>query len=137
MVDKHFDPKREGPEHKHPEPYQRDLNPEAAAGQNVDKIGPHPEKDNPRTAYDVKEAHRQLVDWTDDELKQIPLMPAGARLEQGATYVDLRDPARREFTATGEMQVPSDGLYVPKSEVDFRTWNRLLGIRTAERIGQA
>ena len=135
MADKQFDPKREGPEHKHPEPYQHDMNPDAAAGQNFDRIGPHPEKDNPRTAYDVKEAHRQLVEWTDDELKQIPLMPAGARLEQGATYVDLRDPARREFTATGDMQVPADGLYVPKSEVDFRTWNRLLGIRTAERIG--
>jgi hypothetical protein len=137
MADKLFDHKTQGPEHKHPEPYQHDLNQEAAAGQNFDRIGPHPEKDNPRTAYDVKEAHRQLVDWTDDELKQIPLMPAGARLEQGATYVDLRDPARREFTATGDMQVPSDGLYVPKSDVDFRTWNRLLGIRTAERIGQA
>jgi hypothetical protein len=136
MADKMFDPKGDGPEHKHPEPYQQDMNPDAAAGQNFDKIGRHPEKDNPRTAYDVKEAHRQLVDWTDDELKQIPLMPAGARLEQGATYVDLRDPARREFTATGDMQVPADGLYVPKSGVDFRTWNRLLGIRTAERMGQ-
>jgi hypothetical protein len=32
------------------------------------------------------------------------------------------------------MQVPADGLYVPKSEVDQRAWSRLLGIRTAERI---
>ena len=94
-------------------------------------------KEHPRTASDVKEAHRQLVDWTEDELKQVPLLPAGARLDQGATYVDLRDPARREFTATGEMQVPPDGLYVPQSEVDRRTWVRLLGVRTAERIGQA
>jgi hypothetical protein len=137
MVNKLFDPKTHSPEHKHPEPYQHDLNSDAAAGQNVDRIGPHPEKDDPLTAYDVKEAHRQLVDWTDEELKQIPLMPVGARLEPGATYVDLRDPARREFSATGDMQVPTDGLYVPKSKVDFRTWNRLLGIRTAERMGQA
>jgi hypothetical protein len=63
-------------------------------------------------------------------------MPVGARLEPGATYVDLREPARREFAATAEMQVPSDGLYVPKSEVDHRAWSRLLGIRTAERIPQ-
>jgi hypothetical protein len=136
MVDKLLEDQAQGAEHRHIEPSQHDMNPDAAAGQNCDRIGPHPEKDNPRTAYDVKEAHRQLVDWTDEELKQIPLMPAGARLEQGATYVDLREPARREFTATGDMVVPSDGLYVPKSEVDFRTWNRLLGIRTAERIGQ-
>jgi hypothetical protein len=132
MADKFYNDEPQGPE-----PYQHDRNPEAAAEQNVDRIGPHPEKHHSLTAYDAKEAHRQLVDWTDEELKQIPLMPAGARLEQGATYVDLREPARREFTATGDMHVPSDGLYVPKSEVDFRTWNRLLGIRTAARIGQA
>ena len=99
--------------------------------------GPHPVKDHPRTANDEKEAHRQLVDWTEDELKQVPLLPVGARLEAGAIYVDLRDPARREFTATGEMQVPIDGLYVPRSEVDERTWNQLLGVRTPERIAQA
>ncbi|MHB1557933.1 MAG: hypothetical protein ACYC61_10675 [Isosphaeraceae bacterium] len=132
MTDKLFDPKREG-QRSHPEPYQHHLNPDAATGQDFALTGPHLEKDNSRTAYDEKEAHRQLVDWTDDDLKQIPLLPAGARLEQGATYVDLRDPARREFTATGEMQVPIDGLYVPRSEVDFRTWNRLLGNRTPER----
>ncbi len=134
MTDKLFDPKREGPEHRHPEAYQREMNPDAAAGQDDGLTGPHPEKNNPRTAYDEKEAHRQLVDWQDDELKQVPLLPAGARLEQGAIYVNLRDPARREFTATGEMQVPIDGLYVPKSEVDYRTWNRLLGNRTPEKI---
>ncbi len=133
MVDKLLDPKREGPEHRHPEPHQQDLNPDAAAGRDLDSTSPHSKREKPRTAYDEKEAHRQLVDWTDDDLKQVPLLPAGARLEQGATYVDLRDPARREFTATGDMQVPIDGLYVPRSEVDFRTWNRLLGNRTPER----
>jgi len=97
---------------------------------------PNPAKEPPRTAYDVEEAHRQLVGWTDEELKQVPLMPIGARLDEGATYVDLRDPARREFTATAEMQVPPEGLYVPRSEVDHRTWVRLLGLRTAERIEQ-
>ena len=49
---------------------------------------PHLDKDHPRTANDEKEAHRQLVDWTDDDLKQVPLLPAGARLE----------PARRTST---------------------------------------
>ena len=110
MTDKLFDPRREGPEPRHAEPYQQDLNPAAAVGPNFGLTGPHPEKNNPRTAYDEKEAHRQLVDWTDDDLKQVPLLPACARLEQGATYVDLRDPARREFTATGDMRVPIDGL---------------------------
>ena len=38
-----------------------------------------------------------------------------------------RNPHRHKFAATGEMQVPIDGLYVPRTEVDDRTWNRLLG----------
>lgn len=106
------------------------------ADQGIDSTrpDPRPEGNGPRTAFDVKEAHRQLVDWSEDELKQVPLLPTGARLDPGATYVDLREPARREFIATGEMQVPPDGLYVPKSQVDHRTWIRLLGVRTAERI---
>ena len=138
MTDKLFDPTTQGAEHKQPEPYQRGVNPEAGAGQeDFGTAAPRPEKDNSRTANDVAEAHRQLLDWSDDELKMVPLLPAGARLEQGATYVDLREPARREFTATGEMQVPSDGLYVPKSEVDDHTWNRLLGKRIPERMGHA
>jgi hypothetical protein len=109
MTDKLLDPTTQGPE-----PRQPDMEPG-------------------RTAYDVQEAHRQLVDWSDEDLRQVPLLPAGARLDQGAMYVDLRDPARREFAATGEMQVPIDGLYVPRTEVDDRTWNRLLGNRTPER----
>jgi hypothetical protein len=113
MIDRHLDQATQGPEPR------------------------QPEKEPARTAFDVREAHRQLVDWSDDDLRQVPLLPAGARLEQGATYVDLRDPARREFAATGEMQVPSDGLYVPRTEVDDRTWHRLLGARTLERVVQA
>jgi hypothetical protein len=105
MADALFDPKKRDLEFQHPEPYPNELSPDIP-------VGP----------------------WTDDELKQIPLMPVGARLEPGAIYVDLREPARREFAATDDMLVPTDGLYVPRSEVDYRAWNRLLGIRTAERI---
>jgi hypothetical protein len=36
------------------------------------------------------EAHRLLGDFTDDQLKQIPLLPDGSRLEQDATYEECR-----------------------------------------------
>ena len=59
------------------------------------------------------------MDWSDEELRQVPAAArGGAGWSRVPTYVDLRDPARREFTATGEMQVPIDGLYVPKTEVE-------------------
>ena len=81
--------------------------------------GPHPAKDA-ATAYEVKEVHRQFNGFTDDELRRIPIVPPGSRLEQGATYVDLQDPQLREFTATADMTAAPENWYVPKSEIDYR-----------------
>lgn len=106
-------------EQKHPEPWRRDLSPNHMAGQN---IGPEP--DMPRTAHDVKDAHRALRDFTDDELKQIPLLEAGTRLQQNATYLDLD---QGEFTATGVMYAHAGQKLVPKDAVHYETWNRLIG----------
>src|SRR4051812_48286276 len=96
------------PSDKHPPGALHDLNPEPAAGINYGRVGPHPEKDDPRTAYDVKEAHRLLHDFTDDQLKQLPIMPPGSRLEQDATYIDLADPDRKEFTGMSGMHAEPD-----------------------------
>ena len=71
---------------------------------------------------------------TDDGLKQIPVLWEGMRLEQGATYIDLRDPERREFTATADMFAGRDNWYVPKHGVDYELWNRLIGINNPERL---
>lgn len=87
-----------------------------------------------RTAAHIKEARLQLVDWTEDDLGLVRLLPIGAHLADGALYVDLRDPARREFVGIAEMQVPPDGLYVPKAAVEPRIWARILDVRTAERL---
>jgi hypothetical protein len=119
-----------------PDEYQQDLNPDGGAGLNVDLRGPHPEKSpNLRTAYDLKEVHRRMQGFTDDELKAIPVMPQGSRLEQGATYIDLRDEQPTEFTATGGMEVQAGALVVPKSDVPFEIWNRLIGVKNVMRTG--
>jgi len=123
------------PSHKHPPEYQKDLNPDAAAGINYHPVGPHPEKHDPRMAYDVKEAHRLLNGFSDDQLKRIPILPAGSRLEQDATYIDLADPDRKEFTALGNMEAGPDALIVPKSEVDYQLWNLLRGVTDPARTG--
>jgi len=128
MTQKVYDPTE-----KHPPEYQKDMNPDAAAGINYGLVGSHPEKGAYKTAYDVKEAHRRLSDLTDDLLKQIPIMPTGSRLEQDATYLDLAD--RREFKATSGMEVRADQLLVPKSEVDYQLWNRLRGVTDPARTG--
>lgn len=48
----------------------------------------HLEKDA-RTAFDVKDVHRNLRGLPDDMLKQIPVLPEGTHLITGATYMDL------------------------------------------------
>jgi hypothetical protein len=120
----------------HPDEYRDDLNPNAMAGQNIGAPGRHPEKQT-RTVHDIRELHARFSDWSDADLKQIPVLPPGARLEQDATYVDLAAPRPIEFTATADMEAGSDQRYVPKSEVPYQLWNRLLGVTNPARTGVA
>jgi hypothetical protein len=124
------------PGEQHPDLWREDLNPHAMAGQNVGLAGPHPE-DDAHTAFDIKQAHEYLADFTDDELRQLPVLPSGSRLEQGATYIDLRHRERGELTAMGNMEAGPDNWYVPKTEVDYQLWNRLRGVQNPERLGAA
>jgi hypothetical protein len=121
---------------QHSEPWGQDLNPDAMAGQNIGPAGPHPEGDA-RTAYDVKALHRRLDGFSDAELKQIPVLPSGSRLEQAATYVDLKASPPRVFTARGDEAATDANWYVPKDAVDYRLWNRLIGVQNPERLGTA
>ncbi|HWQ13419.1 MAG TPA: hypothetical protein VNL77_11490 [Roseiflexaceae bacterium] len=128
--------KQSHPGEQHPEEWRRDLNPEPRAGQNVG----HPSErtdQRARNAYELKAMHRQIPGFSDDELRRIPLVPEGERLQQGATYVDFQDPALREFTARGDMVADPGHFYIPKSEVDYQLWNRLIGVDHPERTGEA
>jgi hypothetical protein len=80
------------------------LNSDALSGPDVGPPELQTETSAP-TAYNVEEVHRLLQGFSDAELKRIPVLPEGSRLEQGATYIDLADPARREFTATSDIHV--------------------------------
>lgn len=113
-------------EKKHPDEWERDLNPDRMKGQNVGPQGSDREA-RIRTAHELKGMHRAFSELSDDELRQIPVLPIGARLSQGATYADLADADRREFTATGDMLVGPKNVYVTKKDVPYELWNRLLG----------
>ena len=119
---------------RHPAEYQDDLNPNAMAGQNLGPRGPHPDQ-SARTMRDMKDLHGRYRDWSDDDLRQVPVLSAGTRLEQGATYIDLNEPSPREFTATGDMQAAASQRVVAKSSVPYEIWNRLLEIENVQRTG--
>jgi hypothetical protein len=123
------------PENKHPEPSQQDLNPDASKGVNWGLMGPHLEKEEPRTAKDVKELHDLLSELPDDELERIPVLPTGSRLESKATYINLREAKAKEFSAEGNEEVGKNDLVVPKAEVDYQLWNKLIGVTSPARTG--
>jgi hypothetical protein len=60
-------------------------------------------------------------------------MQADARLEEGATYLDLRDDKPGEFTGRGSMVVGAESCIVPKTEVDYPLWNRRIGVTNSAR----
>ena len=61
--------------------YERDLHPDTMAGQNLGTAGRHPEK-HTKPAHDIKALHARYREWADGDLKQIPILPEGSRLEQ-------------------------------------------------------
>ena len=85
----------------------------------------HAEESYP--AERVKGLHERLPHLGRDELAAVPLVAPGAHLEQGGTYLDLEDPARGPFTASGAEEVAGDDHYVPKRETEPELWNRLIG----------
>jgi hypothetical protein len=118
---------------QHPKEWRQDLNPHTMAGQNLGAVDPQEAPQAP-TAYDLKAAHRQFSDLSADELKRIHILPTGTRLEQGATYFDMKNPARGEFTARGDMEAGPTEWCVAKSDTDYQLWNRLIGVTTPERL---
>lgn len=118
-----------------PDDWQRDLHPNFMAGQNVGMAGPRTEFQP--SAYDLQVVHNRLKGLPDTDLKAIPVLAPGTRLEQGATYIDLKEAEPREFTARGDMEATEDHWYVAKKAVDWQLWNRLIGVDNPERLGNA
>jgi hypothetical protein len=80
-----------------------------------------------QTAYDVKEIHRSLSGFTDDDLKQIPIVPEGTHLDQGGTYIDLAEERPSEVKVNAGVVARAGNYYVPKNRVPYTIWNRLIG----------
>jgi hypothetical protein len=126
--------KRQMPEQKpqaterHPVEEGLDLNPSHMAGQNIgDKTDVR--EGGPRVA-NLRELALDLMNegLSKEDLRQIPVVDTGVRLEQGATYVDLKNPRRIPFTASGTDIAEAHMVLVPKAEVPYPLWNRLIRV---------
>ena len=93
--------------------FDHDLRPNNLAGENHGLQGQTPVGYG-QPAIEIKSLHTQLADLTDDELRSLEIVPEGTRLEQGATYFDLRHPDQDEFVAMGNMVAGPDNSYISK-----------------------
>jgi len=123
---------------RHPqqnEDFEDDLRPDNLAGENH---GPQElSREFGLTAYDVKDLHTKLADLTDDELKNIVIVPVGSTLEQGAKYIDLQHLEQGEFVALANMVADEDHYYVPKKETGYVLWNRLNQVTNPARLDES
>jgi hypothetical protein len=111
------------PEEKHPEPYQKDLGPDASKGLNYGLEGAEIPT---RTAIDIKEFHEYLQEFTPDELRQMKVLQQGARLEAGAAYINLADERPHEVQAMGNEDVGDNDYFIAKKDVPYELWNKLV-----------
>lgn len=109
---------------QHPDEYVEDLNPDHEAGENHP-----PSRYETQRASEIKEIMERYPELHDDVLRQIPVIVEGSRLEQGATYLDLRYPERGPFRAMGYDRAGAEHWYVAHSDVDHELWNRLEALR--------
>jgi hypothetical protein len=83
---------------------------------------PGPER---HTAKDVRAEHRVLLSFADAELGAMPLVPGGTRLARRGWYLDLHDPGRADFLATGDEIVEPGQHVLARSEVSGELWDEV------------
>ena len=115
--------------------FEEDLRPDNFAGANYGLLSEP--QDVGLRASDIKELYGKLADLTDDELRNIVIVPLGERLEQGAKYIDLLHLEQGEFVATADMVADEDHYYVPKKHTDYVLWNRLRQVSNPARLDES
>lgn len=106
--------------------FDKDLRPHEMSGENHGAGTAQNEKAAP-SAYEFKELHDRFPQFSSADLKNIPILPVGTRLDQGATYFDLMNPEKGEYSAVASEVVGENERIVPKTEVGYPLWNRLTG----------
>ena len=89
-----------------------------------DPTSSHPDIER-RTARDVRAEHRVLLTFSDTDLAKMPLIPEGTRLARGGWYLDLHNPAKADFPATGDETVEPGQHMLARKEVSPELWDEL------------
>ena len=115
--------------------FDNDLHPHNRAGQNDS-----PDRNEGRSAFMLKEnestLHPRLQALPNQELKQIPLLDTGTRLQEGAAYLDLRNLNGGAFQGMNNREVSADDAFVAKSHLDHEQFAYLTGATTVAQLGR-
>jgi hypothetical protein len=119
------------PGSQHPPEWREDLNPQAPQSP-AELSGATP----PLHPADIEESHDKLPGLTNHELAEIPVVREGEHLQQGSNYIDLAARQPAELTAMAGTTAASHNWYVPKREVGYVLWNKLIGVENPARLDQ-
>ena len=78
-----------------------------------------------RTAKDVRAEHRVLLSFSDADLSAMPLVTEGMRLARGGWYLDLHNPAKADFPASGDETVEPGQHMLARKEVPGELWEEI------------
>ena len=92
-----------------------------------DPMSSRPDIDR-RTAKDVRAEHRVLLSFSDADLAAMPLVPEGTRLARGGWYLDLHNPAKADFPATGDETVEPGHHEVHQDDVRSDLFRHIDGL---------
>ena len=120
---------------KHPDEWSDDLNPNRMQGQNIGASS-KPSNLRPHTAAEIDVLAGRLGSFSHDELLQIPIVPVGTKLKQGAVYLDMRIPAPVPFTAIADIKATELNYYAPKAEIPYELWDRLVEALSPASMGE-
>ena len=88
--------------------------------------------DQVEAASDRKDVVELLPQFNQGDLSRLEILETGTPLEQGGTYLDLKDLKRGPFKAIGGQEVESSERIVAKKTTDYELWNRLTTDREPE-----
>ena len=78
-----------------------------------------------RTAKDVRAEHRVLLSFSDADHSAMPLVTEGMRLARGGWYLDLHNPAKADFPASGDETVEPGQHMLARKEVPGELWEEI------------
>lgn len=88
--------------------------------------------DQVESASDRKDVINLLSEFNQGDLSRLEILETGTPLEQGATYLDLKDRERGPFKAIGGQVVEDADRIVAKKTTDYELWNQLTSDREPE-----